>query len=525
MDVDSGFMGRNAGLRAQGEYETNKLTKEKDRMKAITGKHRRLYYILFVLTLSIGLPACGGGGSSSVSGGTGTATIQGSVPGTVFMAVNNDTNIEAGRVTATGTPKTFSMVLPTGADYRFYVMENEGTSNSRVYPMYMGTNNVFELDNTANGQMISLGMINPDMGTGKATPANTPSLMMGRGVNATAPPSLAGIAFSMDNVKGTTWGYNTMMTSGTMGWEHGTLSFDNNGLGHMTGIVRNGASLPDRGGIPYTMSLSGMLLNPGDNTFQCVVSRDGSAMVATFTDNTGGPAMMIGQLRGGTFHTDGSDMTGTWRFQEFTAGGDNITSGWAYGTMQFTFGSASITSMTTNTGLGGSGNFAFSMDANGIMSKTGDGSFHGVMSMDKSMIVATDTSGGNPEIWILMKDTAGTYSTTDMMGDWVMHAVSSGNPGSRAWTFGHSVVDASGNDTFSGMMGTSGPVSTTQMTFLMNGGVMTMGGTGGGMMGGGMMGGGLVTTTFHGTMNGARNFMVSNYSDGSGGFPFSIQVK
>jgi hypothetical protein len=339
------------------------------------------------------------------------------------------------------------------------------------------------------------------------------------------PPSLAGIAFSMDNVRGTTWGYNTMMTSGTMGWEHGTLSFDNNGMGHMIGIVRNGTPLSDRGDIPYTMSLSGMLLNSGDNTFQCVVSRDMSVMVATFMDNTGGPAMMIGQMRGGTFHTDGSDMTGTWRFQRLTAGSDNTTSGWAYGTMQFVFGSASITSMTTNAGVGGGGNFAFSMDGNGIMSNTVDASFYGVMSMDKSMIVATDTNGGNPELWVLMKTTTDTYSTTDMMGDWVMHSVSSGNTGSRDWTFGHSVVDASGNNTFSQMMGSAGPVSTTQMTFQMNGGVMTMDGTGDGMMGGGMMGGGLVTSTFHGIMNGAKNIMMSTYTDGSGGYPFSIQVK
>jgi hypothetical protein len=44
-------------------------------------------------------------------------------------------------------------------------------------------------------------------------------------------------------------------------------------------------------------------------------------------------------------------------------------------------------------------------------------------------------------------------------------------------------------------------------------------------MGGGMMGGGMMTGTFHGIMNGAKNLMVSNYSDGSGGYPFSIQVK
>ena len=499
-------------------------------MRTVIGKVRTTFYLLLALTLSFGLAACGGGGggSSSGAGGTGTATIQGSVPGTVFMAVNDDTNLEVRRVTATGSPKTFSMVLPTGAKYRFYVMENEGTGNARIYPMYMGTNNVFELDNTADGQVISLGRIDPDLATGGSTPANSSAFMMGRGVNAMIPPSIAGSAFSMDNVKGTAWGYNTIMTSGTMGWEHGTLSFDNNGLGHRTGIVRNGTSLADRDNIPYTMSLSGMLLDPGDDTFQCVVSRDGSVMVATSTDTTGGPAMMVAQKRGGTFATDGSDMTGTWRFQRMTAGADNTTSGWAYGTMQFVFGTASITSNITNAGVGGSGIFAFSMGADGILTEAVDNSFHGVMSMDKTMIVATDTSGGHPEIWVLMKESTGT--TPDLVGDWVMHSVSSGNSGSRDWTYGHSVVDASGNNTFSRMMGSGGPVdNTTQLTFQMNGGVMTMGGTGGGMgggmMGGGMMGGGLVTSTFHGITNGAKNLMVSTYTDGTGGYPFSIQVK
>jgi hypothetical protein len=480
---------------------------------------------LFVVVISVSLAACGGGGGTA-GDGVGTATIQGSVPGTVFMAVDNDTNLEVGRVTATGTPKSFSMTIPTGSNYRFYVMENEGTSNSRVYPMYIGTNNVFGLDNTADGQTISLGMVSPDLTTGRFTPANHPALMMGQGATAMIPPSLAGSAFSMENVKGTTWSYNTMMTSGTMGWEHGTLSFDNDGLGHMTGIDRNGTTLTDRDNLRYTMSLSGMLLNPGDNTFQCVVSRDRSMMVATFTDDTFGPAMMIVQKRGGTFAT--SDMTGTWRFQRLTAGGDNTTSGWAYGTMEFISGSASITSMTTNSGVGGGGNFTFSMDGNGIMTEALDASFQGVMSMDKTMIVATDTSGGNPELWVMMKGTTGT--TSDMTGDWVMHAVSSGNPGSRDWTYGHSVVDAGGNSTFTGMMGSDGQVDDAEIAFMMNGGVMTMGGTGGGMMGGGMMGGGmmgggLVTSTFHGIMNGAKNLMVSTYTDGTGGYPFSIQVK
>lgn len=124
--------------------------------------------------------------------------------------------------------------------------------------------------------------------------------------------------------------------------------------------------------------------------------------------------------RGGTFHTDGSDLTGTWRFQRFTAGNDNIPSGWAYGTMQFAFGSATITSMTTKTGSGGSGNFAFSMDPNGIMTQAGNASFHEVMSMDRSTSQMTFTMNGG---WMITNGTGGvtTGGTTGGMmgGGWV----------------------------------------------------------------------------------------------------------
>ena len=492
----------------------------------------RLYFgLIFGVFGTLALVGCSGGGDEGPTVSGATATIQGSVPGTVFVAVDNNTNLEVVTVTATGTPKTFLMVVPTGVHYRFYIMENEGTGNSRVYPMFMGTSNVFELDSTANGQTISLGRVNPDMGTGNATPEFTPPLMMSRGANAVVPPTLAGTAFSMDNVKGTTWSYHTMMTSGTTGWEHGTLSFDGIGVGSMSGIVRNGNQLPARNTIPFTMSLSGMLLNPRDTTFQCVVSRDLSVMVATFTDSTGSPAMMIGQKRGGTFLTDGSDMTGTWRFQRLAAGGDITTSGWAYGTMGIISGSASFTSMTTNAGVGvvGGGTFRFSMDATGIMTEALDTSFHGVMSLDKSMIVATDTRGGQPELWVMMRTTQGTaYSGTDMVGDWVMHSVSSGDPGSRDWTFGHSFVDSGGTNTFSQMVGSAGAISPipAPMTMAINiaTGVMTLPAPGGGT-GGGMMGGGMTTATFHGIMNEAKNMMISTYTDGGGGYPFSIQVK
>ena len=57
----------------------------------------------------------------------------------------------------------------------------------------------------------------------------------------------------MDNAKGTTWRYHTSRRGRWGG--HGALSFDGNGLGNMTGIVRTDAPAPRH--IPITMSLPG----------------------------------------------------------------------------------------------------------------------------------------------------------------------------------------------------------------------------------------------------------------------------
>jgi len=111
----------------------------------------KMGYLLIALTLSIALAACGGGGGTSTAtpGGTGgitagAATVQGQVSGTVFVAVDNDTNLEAGRFSSGGGLTTFGMTLPTGKSYMFYLLDNGVTGNPpRVFPVYAGTTNVF----------------------------------------------------------------------------------------------------------------------------------------------------------------------------------------------------------------------------------------------------------------------------------------------------------------------------------------------------------------------------------------------
>jgi hypothetical protein len=146
-------------------------------MRTPAGTYRKMLYLLFALTLSIALAACGGGGTSggSSSGAFGTATIQGSVQGTIFVAVDNDTNLEVGRSTSATGLATFRMTLPTEKSYMFFLMDNVAAGNAAVvFPVYVGTTNVFQITSGADGQTIDLGLVNPDFTRGKAAPANTP---------------------------------------------------------------------------------------------------------------------------------------------------------------------------------------------------------------------------------------------------------------------------------------------------------------------------------------------------------------
>ncbi|MBI5576932.1 MAG: hypothetical protein HY896_11285 [Deltaproteobacteria bacterium] len=490
--------------------------------------------LLFIAGMALTLAACGGGGGGTVADGgatgaiAGTATIQGQVSGTVVIAVDDDTNLEAARAAATGTPKTFSMTLPTGENYRFYLMENEGPGDAgRIYPVYMGSTNVFQLTNAANSQTINLGMVTLDFTKGSAAPANNPMGFPGviaGGENPSIPPSLSGAVFSMGDLQGT-WDFNSLATSGMFGWMQGVLSVDNTGMGAMTSLVRNGMSWPSMDNVPFAMFPSGIVRMDNDNTFHAILSKDKTMMAATWTDNTGGSALMIFRKQGGAYAQ--SDLYGTWNFHRLTAGSDNTTSGWAFGTMTMSSpGTATITAVqTSNNNMSEVGSsFFVSMGGNGIVTSSGDNTFHGVMSQDKNMMVLTKTNAsGHYDLMVLMRsDTGVSYNTTDLTGDWMQHGVVSGDPNDTNWNFGQMVMDSTGQATFNGMMGRTGAFSMQPGTFAMNSsGVISMGGMG---MDGGMTNQ-MTAQAYSGLMNPAKNIMVATYTDGNGGYQLGIGMK
>jgi N-acetylneuraminic acid mutarotase len=136
----------------------------------------------------------GGNGGGNVGGSD--ATITGTVAGTVVVALDGN-NREVASSTAIGSPKRFSLAVPSGGSYRFYFIENENTPNETVFPLYQGATNVFSI---ASAVTIDLGFV--DTTSGQAVPTNNPLDVSGvasGGEDASLPPFLS-FAGTYDNI-------------------------------------------------------------------------------------------------------------------------------------------------------------------------------------------------------------------------------------------------------------------------------------------------------------------------------------
>ena len=145
---------------------------------------------LFLMVLCVsGVTGCGGGGGGGstsaiiapVSGGsegeTRTFTLNGTVSGTLIVAINQSSGV-AYSVSA-NNDGTFSLAVPAPAAYRFYLVEN-----GQVASLYSGSTNVFTVSPgafNAGGLHIADGRV-----VASIPPLNSP-LMGGAGTDVTLP--------------------------------------------------------------------------------------------------------------------------------------------------------------------------------------------------------------------------------------------------------------------------------------------------------------------------------------------------
>jgi hypothetical protein len=109
--------------------------------------------LAFLAMILLTFGGCGGDGGGSVSDTTPSPTpsdksvvITGTVPGTVAIAYDYATGMEADRNVASGTPKRFTLNLEPGGYYLMF-LENEGTPTQSGYAFYNVTGgNVFTFE-------------------------------------------------------------------------------------------------------------------------------------------------------------------------------------------------------------------------------------------------------------------------------------------------------------------------------------------------------------------------------------------
>ena len=132
------------------------------------------------------MAACGDDGDGGTDPSAQDVTVTGTVVGMVVTAIDQD-DVEVDRDTAQGTPKTFTLTIPVGRDYRFFFIEGDGASSIGIYPLYQGATNVFSVDTAVT---IDLGFV--DTSTGLAVPTNDPfdQGAVDAGENPTPPPTI-----------------------------------------------------------------------------------------------------------------------------------------------------------------------------------------------------------------------------------------------------------------------------------------------------------------------------------------------
>lgn len=135
------------------------------------------------------ITGCGGGGGGG--GGVSSATIKGSVSGTIIMAIDETGKIAAKDDTAGKTPVNgkypFTLTVPVGHQYTIqFIVTDNVTGVETVVPLYQGTINIFSV---ASSGTLDLGFVD----TSATTAASDNNILTQPGVTSggtTPPPTI-----------------------------------------------------------------------------------------------------------------------------------------------------------------------------------------------------------------------------------------------------------------------------------------------------------------------------------------------
>jgi hypothetical protein len=473
----------------------------------------RIVKLMTLAIVTIALVACGSSHNGDYTGvtipGMGTASISGTVSGGTVAVVDAASNTEVRRIASTGYAaglKSFSMPLAIGKSYKFYLIDNAGSADERVYPLYQGSANKFSVATT---NFLDFGFIST--ATGVAIPANDITKTRGvasDGEDKTFPGSLAASAFTSADLRGN-WHTLQMVSGSNSRWVRSITTMDTGGISSPANYI----SSLDSGmteAATYSITPGGVVTaQSGLSTiFSGVMARDKSMIIGTSSPGAGNYGLVI-MFKSGTDYA-AADLQGEWKYTQLVAG---ASPAWAHGDASIdAAGVISVTNAASSATPAPdtlSGNV--SIDSSGIVKASSRPSLYGVMSADKEQLFAVTTNSDNsPSLMIFIRNNGVVFSADDLQGMWRANWLSTTNSTSSTSYWGRAFLNVDyGSSYLQSILQSYGASADAAITTAIaaNGAVS------------------FTKTDFSGIIAPGKNFVVGTMTSSSGNFSLYTFIK
>lgn len=441
-------------------------------------KFRLIEKLVVSVIVCLLLSACGQGmqdwfyDNSRAAPGDEDVTIQGTVSGTKIVAVDASSNAVAASTVA-GAPQAdgarpFTLKVHSKKDYKLYLIENDGTSNERVFPLTVSANDRNNKFNIANSVTINLGYI--DTSSGYAVPQINITVNVGVtiiGQDLVIPPAVSTnspVIYTQADLTGT-WYLFQFHAGLNPYYSRGVITFDSNGAGTVTNGVSSNGHISTNNDALLFMTPSGVvinILNSASNT-RYIMSSDKSLMVGVGNSGLADAASMTIAVKAGSGFQQ-RDLAGTWKGHALVA--SSTSREWQRA--DITIDSGGVPTLSSNfqrpSGPAASGGkfVVMTMNNNNVVTAPTN-SFYGAMTLDKNLLVCTYLNGDGTIAFDLFVRTGGTgFSIADLTGSWRSNWLAIGAT-SDMWVRSLLVIGSNGSATSYGIVanGLSEPNNTS----------------------------------------------------------------
>ncbi|MBW2167921.1 MAG: hypothetical protein JRG69_01465 [Deltaproteobacteria bacterium] len=228
--------------------------------------------------------------------------------------------------------------------------------------------------------------------------------------------------FSNGDLEGT-WSYEGLISGDTPtqtpGWYWGSYTFDENGVlinaTPVTDSLGNSDYVPDDPG--FNVGSEGILTSSGVSNFRGVMNDNKDMIFAVATMCPGRDTDVCGynllaMIKEGATSFNTVDLQGYWHVHGLTSGDSPQWTGWLYGSLNVDSAGNFTCSVQNSDGETNNQEGTLSITSNGIVTFVEEASNHGVMNVDKDIIILTMDDGG--EGYDLLVFVKGTRSSKAM---------------------------------------------------------------------------------------------------------------